>query len=118
MMVFTSPVSVYFLALTSFLIPHEELSTFPDQYIFVLQYWVSSSSQTAISGEFSVTEATFKNISRQLVGMDMLIFIVPLKVFPKIRIPAWAHCLMCGDRRGMLRVLPGPGPGPPQAETH
>ena len=63
MMVFTSPVSVYFLALTSFLIPHEELSTFPDQYIFVLQYWVSSSSHTAISGEFSVTEATLDSLS-------------------------------------------------------
>ena len=88
-------VSLDYVALTSFL-----MRNFPDQYLFVLQYWVSSS--TAIRGNIRYGQHKSKKTHRKLVS-----------------IPACDHCLMCGDWRQTRNVeCCWLGPGPPQAETH
>ena len=126
------------VALTSFL-----MRNFPDQYLFVLQYWVSSSAISKkifdlVSREANLkTDKTQKNCqymqetfiqdtrhNQQLIVYLMYIvydcdYFPPKNVSGKLHSCMWPlSSLMCRDWRQTRNVGVLPGPGPPQAETH
>ena len=85
--------SVDYVALTSFL-----MRNFPDQYLFVLQYWVSSSAISKKIFDLVSREANLKtdihtgyNYNQPMILYDVMF--LP-KMFPESCIPACGHCLV------------------------